>query len=93
MGARCPFYGFRWPDRTTRLVHVGGDECALDLDENGPCKMQMAGRTVSMHYCEIAEKARPFIDVMIDRVRVYPDGASPGIPFSEWRDRVMTGRD
>jgi hypothetical protein len=46
-----------------------------------------------MHYCEVADRARPFVDVMIDRIRVYRDGASSGIPFVEWRDRVMTGRE
>lgn len=92
MGARCPFYGFRWPDRTTQLNHVGGNECGLDLDVNGPCKMEQEGRTVCMDYCDVAGRAKPFIDVLLHRIRVYPSGAPDGLAYVEWRDRVMSAR-
>jgi hypothetical protein len=89
MGARCPFYGFRWPDRTARLIQVGGNECGLDFDASGPCRMEQEGRTVCMHYCDVATRAKPFIDVLMHRIRVYPVDAPNGLGYLEWRDRVL----
>lgn len=86
---RCPFYGFRWPDRQSRLVHIGGAECGLDIDRNGPCKMESTGREVDFRSCEIASAARVYLDCGADRIRFYPPGAPEGIALDAWTDRVM----
>jgi hypothetical protein len=48
---QCAFYGFRWPERSLQLFHVGGNECGLDWEGNGPCQLEMEGQTPSYYRC------------------------------------------
>jgi hypothetical protein len=43
--------------------------------------MEQQGRTISLHYCDVAERAKPFVDVLIERLRVYPAGMPEGITY------------
>lgn len=90
---RCPFYGFRWPERSANLVQVGGSECGLDLEGNGSCKMEALGFETNFHRCEIAAGLRVFLLLAAHRTRFFPDGDTQGIPFEEWSDLVMSGQD
>lgn len=89
MRARCPFYGFRWPDRKTQLVETGGNECGLDLDVNGACRMEESGRTVNFDFCEQAWRAEAVIAAASRLICFIPAGETRPIPFQEWRDEVM----
>ena len=54
----CPFYGFHWPERSPTLEYVGGNECGLDLDQHGPCKMGKEGRLPDYYSCPLVDAAR-----------------------------------
>jgi hypothetical protein len=85
---KCPFYGFRWPERQSTLFHVGGNECGLDVEKNGPCQMECQGMLVNFHRCEVAHAARAYLQAGADRIRFYPPGEE-GIGLEAWTDRVM----
>lgn len=85
MHKRCPFYGFRWPERQTRLYQVGGNECGLDIHENGPCQMEVTGREVNFHICELAAGLRVYLDWAEKRIGFYPGG----LALDEWTNQVM----
>ena len=89
---RCPFYGFRWPDRKMDLVQMGGNECGLDFDINGPCKMETCGLTPDARACQVAEFARAFLSVAENRMRFYPAPYTEGLSLRKWTDCVMTLR-
>ena len=61
MCLRCPFYGFRWPDRSTTLRYVGGIECGLDFDRHSSCVMKMEGRSVSHFSCPVVRAKWNFL--------------------------------
>jgi len=86
---RCPFYGFRWPDRTTDLVDVGGNECGLDLDLCGPCKMELQNCAPDYRYCETVSAAKAFLSVATSRIRFFPSNSVEGVSFEVWTGRVM----
>ena len=86
---KCPFYGFRWPERKTDLIEVGGNECALDFDNQGPCKMASHGYEADFSCCDTALKARFFLAAIADRIRFIPRGAQGPVPFSEWSEQMM----
>lgn len=86
----CPFYGFRWPDRQPKLVYVGGGECGLDIDGNGPCRMETSGMPVNFCRCEVANAARLYLVAGADRIRFYPPEEPEGISLEEWTDLVMS---
>ena len=58
----CPFYGFRWPDRSATLPHVGGDECGLDLDNCGPCILERNGQEVNYYVCHRVTRYRRLLE-------------------------------
>jgi hypothetical protein len=88
---KCPFYGFRWPDRQLDLYQVEGAECGLDLDQNGPCKRESVGLTVDFYCCEVAAKARMYLKVGADRIRFHPVGVPVGIGLKEWTHQTTGG--
>jgi hypothetical protein len=65
------FYDYRWPERTAELFHVGGNECGLDFDVNGPCKMESSGRVIDVGRCEVAAAAVTFLSVIANRMRFF----------------------
>src|ERR1051326_7514907 len=90
---KCPFFGFRWPDRTSDLYQIGGSECGLDLDNNGPCRMELEGCEIDFDHCPTADAARWFLAAAEDRIRFYPSGTEQGIPLDDWTDRVMRSEE
>jgi hypothetical protein len=89
MEARCPFYGYRWPDRTVELTEVGGNECGLDLDENGACRMELENLPVDYGHCLIALEAKPLLDMALQRIRFKPARATEPIAFRDWREQCL----
>jgi hypothetical protein len=55
---RCPFYGFRWPERNPVLRYVGGNECGLDLGRHEACAMEVEKRQVDFFACPVAVEQR-----------------------------------
>ena len=92
MQKRCPFYGFRWPDRQSKLVYIGGNECGLDLDRNGPCKMEATGQEVNFCLCDVAQAARTYLEVGADRIHFRPGGDGEEVGLEAWTDQVMGWR-
>jgi hypothetical protein len=90
---KCPFYGFRWPDRTATLFGIGGSECGLDLEGNGPCLMEASGCAIDYRRCEVAERMKPFLSFGASKMRFIPAGSTQLIAFEDWTNRVMSGRD
>src|SRR6185369_2452016 len=81
---RCPVYGFRWPARNLNLVAVGGNECGLDLDINGPCQMELAGRAADFSRCETAFAANNFLSIASHRIRFFPSNEGEGVGLVAW---------
>ena len=86
---KCPFYGFRWPERRSELVDVGGHECGLDFDEQGACRIAAEGGEIDFQHCKTAARAKPFLSVIANRVRFVRLPSPDGMPFSAWSDLVM----
>jgi hypothetical protein len=87
---RCPFYGFRWPDNTSDLTHVGGNECGLDVHANGPCRMELEERTVSFDYCDVPVQWKPLLEAFGDQIRFCRPGEAAPISFAQWRTPPLT---
>jgi len=90
MAKRCPFYGFRWPERKSDLFEVGGSECGLDIDRNGACRMELEGSAVDFRRCEVAAAATLYLELGSGRIGFYPSGANRSVPLPEWTRRVLT---
>ena len=88
---KCPFYGFRWPDRKADLIDVGGNECGLDLDNNGACTMESQGCAADFSRCEAAASIKIFLwfGSGSSRIRFFPSGSAVGIAFEDWTNQVM----
>jgi hypothetical protein len=86
---KCPFYGFRWPQRNCDLIAAGENECGLDLDKNRPCVMESHGLSANFLVCEVAASAQAFVSVVSSRIRFFPPGHAEGIAFEDWHDEVM----
>lgn len=89
MNVKCPFYGFRWPERTTNLVGVGGDECALDFNEQGPCAMVAQGGVPDFRFCAVADGAKNLLAVMGARIHFVTPDSPTALSYPEWRNLVM----
>lgn len=88
MTSRCPFYGYRWPDRQMSLVQVNGNECGLDFDLNGPCKMEICEVIPDIRTCQFADFARVFLAFAQDRIRFYPAPHAEGLSLSDWTNQL-----
>ena len=58
----CPFYGFRWPDHSSTLRQAGGNECGLDIQQNGPCRMEFTCRPVNYFTCPVVQGRRVLLE-------------------------------
>jgi hypothetical protein len=72
---------------------VGGNECGLDFDKNGPCRMDGETSTARFRSCEVAKEASTFLIFMGGRIRVYPSGQASGMSLEAWEDRVSDARE
>jgi hypothetical protein len=88
-GARCPFYGFAWPAASHRLVHEGGNRCALALDRFESCAMEEAGRDVDMQACPMADRLVYFIRSASPVIAFVTPDHPEGLPYVVWFHRSM----
>jgi hypothetical protein len=58
----CPFYASYWPERTSTLVHVGGNQCGLEVDLSVPCYLEIERRPVNYYTCSLMYARRPLLD-------------------------------
>jgi len=86
---RCPFYGFRWPERTAHLIEAGGNECGLDLDIHGSCTMESAGAAPDFDRCQTAATLQWFLFLASRRLRFFPSGSTAGLAWKDWNHHVM----
>lgn len=81
---RCPFYGFRWPEKSSELTPVGGNECGLDMESNGPCAMEAAGRHVNYFACPVAIERKTLLDAA-ERLISFGSGDGHLETLEEWK--------
>jgi hypothetical protein len=87
---RCPFYGFRWPARSSNLLEVGTAECALDLDGHGPCRMETEQRLVDFERCARRSEWKNLIDAGKKYIRFHgAELPGAGVPLELWQHEVM----
>lgn len=73
----CPFYGFHWPQNSSKLRHTGGNECGLDLDKHGPCRMELDGLAPDYFACPVVQRERHALQAGKHVITfVMPDGKS-----------------
>src|SRR5574340_106783 len=89
---RCPFFGFHWPERSSDLIDTGTNECGLDLDCHGPCKMAAAHGKVDFFLCDLPARTRYLLEVASRYISFHPAELSrTGVDFEAWRK--FTTRD
>lgn len=83
----CPFYGYRWPEKSPVLQEVGGNECGLDLDVHNPCAMELEERSVDYSACGIALERRAFLQAAKHFICFSPACNEPAISLADWERR------
>ena len=86
---RCPFYGFAWPERSSRLQHVAGNRCGLVLDRVEPCAMEQADREVDMEACATAKGLLYFIRAAGPVIAFVVPDHPEGVPYAAWWRSTM----
>ena len=86
---RCPFYGFAWPEKTSRLRHVAGNRCGLALDRFEPCAMEAAGREVDMEECPTAARLAYFVRSAGPVIAFITPEHPEGLSYAAWRDTML----
>jgi hypothetical protein len=87
---RCPFYGFRWPERSRSLSDTGDNECALDFERNGPCIMEAQGKEPDLDACPVPVPIRPLLDASRKTIIIHPAEFAPeGVSLEDWTRQVM----
>ena len=74
------------------LIQIGGNECGLDLDVNGPCTMEAAGLVPDFSRCDVPQFKWVFLSVAADRIRFYSATYPKGMSLKDWADHVMALR-
>lgn len=89
----CPFYGFRWPNHTSRLFRAEGSECGLDLDRHGPCQMELRQNRIDFDSCEVRSSHQHLLHAGRHHIRFHaPELPSNGLTLDDWKDRVLRGK-
>ncbi len=81
----CPFYGHRWPERSPTLHIIGGNECGLDLDGHGPCRMESQGRNVDYFACPVALDRHPLLSAARNVIQFKTDTGTL-VFLAEWEE-------
>jgi hypothetical protein len=79
----CPFYGYRWPERSSTLRQTGGNECGLDIDGNTPCRMETSALRVNYFVCPVAQRFWPVLDPSKHLIR-FERGEGAPQSLAEW---------
>jgi hypothetical protein len=88
--ARCPFYGFHWPEKTYSLTDSGGNECGLDFEGCGPCAMEAKGLAPDFDICPVVTRVRPLLEAGKKKIIFHPAEIAPsGVSMDEWTRQAM----
>jgi hypothetical protein len=88
-GIRCPFYGFAWPEGSSRLQHVAGNRCGLALDRVEPCAMEEADQEVDMEACPTAKGLSYFVRSAGPVIAFVVPDHPEGVPYAAWWRSTM----
>lgn len=93
LAPRCPFYGFHWPARGSRLFRGNAGECGLELAERGLCRMELRENRVDFEQCEFRRSLNHLLEAGRRHIRFYaPDFPEEGLRFEVWTDRILRGK-
>lgn len=81
---RCPFYGFSWPEGSSRLIKVAGNRCGLALDRVESCAREEAGHAVDMEACARAKGLSYFIRSAGPVIAFVLPNCPEGLPYNAW---------
>ena len=81
----CPFYACRWPERSPKLEKSEPKECGLDVDRQGPCRMEQQGRSIDLYSCPLALAKQPVLRAS-EHLITFPGDPAP-TTLLEWKDR------
>jgi hypothetical protein len=87
----CPFYGFRWPERSSNLRQTDGNECGLDFDRNATCRMEIEGSVIDYYQCPVVASARVALHAGKD-VITFHTGDKLALTLAEWENRYSRSR-
>lgn len=74
-------------------MDTGTDECGLDLDHHGPCKMAAGRREPDFALCDLPARHRCLLEAGKRHIRFHPSGLPPsGIGFEAWREAILDGQ-
>lgn len=83
----CPFYGYSWPERAITLVHVGGNRCGLDFEQDGPCVMEVEDRPVNYFVGPLATHTRTIMSAFSSRIYFVRQGKATSL--DEWEAKAL----
>jgi hypothetical protein len=86
----CPFYGFRWPERSSNLGQTDDNKCGLDFDRNATCRMETEGRVIDYYQCPVVASARAGLEAGRN-VITFHAGGRPPTTLAEWENRNLPG--
>ena len=81
----CPFYGCTWPDNSSVLVVIGGDQCGLEVDHHDRCAMEQLGDFPDYFRCPVVALMRPLLDAGRSQIGFGPPGART-TTLAEWEN-------
>ena len=87
----CLFYGFSWPEHTSRLIDEGDNRCALIFEGSSACAMERENRPISHRACRIYRKCEAAIDVGRPYIVIYANEFPAGISLEAW-ETYLIGR-
>lgn len=82
----CPFYGCRWPENSSVLLVIGGDECGLDVDGHGRCAMEQFWDFPDYYRCPVVALLRPLLNAGRKHI-AFRSARSPTITLAEWEEQ------
>ena len=87
----CPFYGFRWPERSSNLRQTDDNECGLDFDRNAACLMENEGRIANYYLCPTVHSARVALQAGKDVITFHASDKL-AVTLAEWEERNRQSR-
>jgi hypothetical protein len=81
----CPFYGFRWPERSSNLRQTDGNECGLDFDQ---CDLPDGDRRPRSRLLSMSSRRVCRIGLEAGKnVITFHAGGRPPVTLAEWENR------
>jgi hypothetical protein len=88
--AGCPFYGFRWPERSATLERVGGNECGLDYERNSACTMELESKEVDYFGCPRVRRHLTLLGTARHLIRIASESGVETLDEWERRPKLRT---